>query len=227
MAIHFRGVEANRQTPGMGERFDIYTPDGTPIGIKDRVDVHRDGDWHRSVHIWIVRPSERAVLIQKRSEDKDTWPGYWDASVGGHLSAGESYEDAYREVEEELGVPVELDRLVPLGVLAIDLQPPDQPEVTDRELCLVALAPDERPLDAYPFNTAELTAIASLPIDGLRAVLDGRPATITRWDGSQAEQTELRPGELIPQPYLTSLADAAARLCDYPEEPPKTAMKAL
>ena len=212
----------------MAERFDIYSRTGAHQGVKGRDDVHRDGDWHRSVHIWIVRPSERALLIQKRSADKDTWPGYWDASVGGHLSAGESYEDAYREVEEELGIRIELDRLVPLGagVHAIELQPPGQPEVTDRELWFVALAPDERPLDAYPFDAGELTAIATLPLEGLKAILDGRPATITRWDGRRTQQAELRPGELIPQPYLTSLAAAAERLLDDPEETSKTAMKA-
>ena len=106
------------------------------------------------VHIWIVRRRERALLIQQRAPSKDTWPGYWDASVGGHLSAGESYEDAYREIEEELGVRVDTDALVPLGVLAVELTPPEQPGITDRELCFVALAPDDRPLDAYARSTA-------------------------------------------------------------------------
>ena len=110
------------------ERFDIYTRDGVHRGVKDRADVHRDGDWHRSVHIWIVRRSERALLIQQRAADKDTWPGYWDASVGGHLSAGERYEDAYREIEEELGVTIDPQTFVELGIIAIELTPPEQPQ---------------------------------------------------------------------------------------------------
>ncbi len=210
----------------MTEHFDIYTRDGTHLGVKDRDAVHRDGDWHRSIHIWIVRPTERALLIQRRAPDKDTWPGYWDASVGGHLSAGESYEDAYREIEEELGITVDPSTIVPLGVIAVELTPPDQPLITDRELCFVALARDDRPLDAYPFDQTELTAIAALPLTGLRALMDGRATTIIRRDAAHTARVELRPDELIPQPYLPDLADHAKRLLNRPEEPPKTAMKA-
>lgn len=211
----------------MGERFDIYARDGRHLGVKDRADVHRDGDWHRSVHIWIVRPSDTALLIQERAADKDTWPGYWDASVGGHLSAGESYEDAFREVEEELGIQTELDRLVSLGVHAIELAPPEQPDIVDRELCLVALALDDRPLEAYTdFDRTELAAIASLSIAGLRALIAGRETTVTRWDGARISTVELRPGRLIPQPYLPRLADRAEELLAEPEEPAKRPMKA-
>ncbi len=196
--------------------------------------MHRDGDWHRSVHIWIVRRRERALLIQQRAPSKDTWPGYWDASVGGHLSAGESYEDAYREIEEELGVRVDTAALVPLGVLAVELTPPEQPGITDRELCFVALAPDDRPLDAFAaFDRSELTALASLPIAGLRALIDGRPAAARRFDGNRISPITITPDELIPQPYLPQLADRAdqlltdaGQLVTDAEEPPKTAMKA-
>ncbi len=109
------------------------------------------------------------MLIQQRAADKDTWPGYYDASVGGHLSAGESYQDAYREVEEELGVRIDPRTFVQIGVIAVELKPPEQPLITDRELCLVALGIDDRPLDAYPFDRTELSAVASLPLSGLRA----------------------------------------------------------
>jgi isopentenyldiphosphate isomerase len=210
----------------MAERFDIYTRDGVHLGVKDRADVHREGDWHRSIHIWVVRPSERALLIQQRAADKDTWPGYWDASVGGHLSAGEIYEDAYREVEEELGVRIDPETFVPLGVFAVALTPPDQPLSTDRELCLVALAKDERPLHSYPFDTTEVAAIAWLPLSGLRGLIDGRSARIVRFDGATTSRVDLRPDALIPQPYLPLLADRAEELLNHREEPPKTAMKA-
>lgn len=228
MEIHLGWTEVRCQSsPTMTERFDIYTRDGVGRGVKDRADVHRDGDWHRSIHIWIVRPSETALLVQQRAPGKDTWPGYWDASVGGHLSAGESYEDAYREVEEELGVTIDPQTFVPLGVIAVELSPPEQPLVTDRELCLVALARDDRPLDAYPFDRSELSAVASLPLTGLRALIGGESATIRRFDGHTATDATITPDLLIPQPYLPLLADRADDLLTHPEEPPKTAMKAL
>jgi isopentenyldiphosphate isomerase len=69
---------------------------------------------HRSVHILVVSPDGR-LLLQKRSLRKDTQPGKWDTSVGGHVGFGQSYEEAARrEAEEELGMsPGELVFLYP------------------------------------------------------------------------------------------------------------------
>lgn len=56
------------------ERFDILTENGSPKGFsKPRSQVHRDGDWHRSTHIWVLA-SDRRVLVQKRAVGKDTFP---------------------------------------------------------------------------------------------------------------------------------------------------------
>jgi isopentenyldiphosphate isomerase len=69
---------------------------------------------HRSVHVLVVHPDGR-ILLQKRSMRKDTQPGKWDTSVGGHVGFGQSYEEAARrEAEEELGLILgELDFLYP------------------------------------------------------------------------------------------------------------------
>jgi len=59
---------------------------------------------HRSVHVLILN-SVGKLLLQKRSIHKDTQPGKWDTSVGGHVGYGQSYlEAAHRETEEELGI---------------------------------------------------------------------------------------------------------------------------
>lgn len=59
---------------------------------------------HRSVHVLVVN-SRGALLLQKRSMRKDTQPGKWDTSVGGHVGFGQSYQEAARrEAQEELGV---------------------------------------------------------------------------------------------------------------------------
>jgi isopentenyldiphosphate isomerase len=49
--------------------------------------------------------SKGELFLQKRSLTKDLLPGYWDTSVGGHVSPGESANEALkRETLEELGL---------------------------------------------------------------------------------------------------------------------------
>lgn len=102
------------------ELFDLIDEEGHPLGrTKARREVHKDGDWHRSLHIWVVleSASERPSLVfQKRCASKDTWPRALDVSVSGHFRAGESLREALREAEEEIGLRLEEKDLVRLGV---------------------------------------------------------------------------------------------------------------
>ena len=88
------------------EYFDLLTPDGQPLGrSKLRSHVHRDGDWHRAVHIWPLHLDRRQILIQLRAACKDSFPSHWDVGCAGHLSAGESSDAAaVGELQEELGL---------------------------------------------------------------------------------------------------------------------------
>lgn len=59
---------------------------------------------HRIIHI-LIKNSEGKTLLHKRSKHKAFMPGAWTTPVGGHVQAGESYEEAaLREAEEELGI---------------------------------------------------------------------------------------------------------------------------
>ena len=97
------------------ELFDICTEDGIPTGeTVARSVAHRDGIRHRTVHIWITRMHEgrKQVLLQKRSMNKDSFPGLYDTSSAGHMQAGcEPLESAARELHEELGIPVAMEHL--------------------------------------------------------------------------------------------------------------------
>jgi len=80
--------------------------------------VHRDGDWHRAAHVWIIGAGGR-ILLQRRSMKKENNPGLWDVSAAGHVSAGETaIETAIRETEEELGLKLSPSELRPAGSIA-------------------------------------------------------------------------------------------------------------
>ena len=88
------------------EIFDVVDANDQVIGQKPRREVHRDGDKHRAVHVFVF--NERGnIFLQKRSRWKDTFPGAWDSSSSGHLDTGEDYDAcAVRELREEIGLQV-------------------------------------------------------------------------------------------------------------------------
>lgn len=94
------------------EYFDILDENGNKTGkTKLRSEVHRDGDWHKAVHIWIIN-NNGDVLLQRRCATKDSNPNMLDISSAGHISAGDdSVTSAIRELKEELNLDVNPDEL--------------------------------------------------------------------------------------------------------------------
>lgn len=91
----------------MEEMLTLVTGDDRVLGPVPRRLVHGDPSLvHRSVHVLVVGGGGR-LLLQKRSLSKDTQPGKWDTSVGGHVGYGQEYaEAARREAREELGIDI-------------------------------------------------------------------------------------------------------------------------
>lgn len=109
------------------ELFDILNEDGSKTGIvKERGVAHREGALHGTVHIWIVRENEKSgydILLQKRSNNKDSHPGCYDISSAGHISAGdEIMESALRELWEELGLSVQPEHLESFGTTHVKFE---------------------------------------------------------------------------------------------------------
>ncbi len=91
------------------EIFDVVDENDCVLFQASRQKVHKNGWLHRSVHI-LVFNSEGKLFLQKRSQNKDENPGYWDTSAAGHVNAGEDYLTcAKRELGEELGIQEELE----------------------------------------------------------------------------------------------------------------------
>lgn len=95
------------------EWFDIYDESLQPIGTATREETHAKGYWHRTFHCWIYERQHDEIIVafQQRQSTKDTNPLHYDITVAGHLTAGETIEDAVREIEEEIGVTVSYSQL--------------------------------------------------------------------------------------------------------------------
>lgn len=89
------------------ELFDIVNDDDEVIGRASRSEVHRKGHIHRSVLFFLFDRGLR-VFVNQRTANKDFYPEYWSIVLGGHVHAGETYEDALlREASEEAGIDAE------------------------------------------------------------------------------------------------------------------------
>lgn len=99
----------------------IVDENNEPTGSATKQEAWRNGLIHRVVRISVLDQAGR-LLVQKRSNQKELFPGRWDNSAAGHVDAGETYEQAaYRELSEELGLEgVELEKVGDYYVEAVD-----------------------------------------------------------------------------------------------------------
>lgn len=210
-------TDATARAQDPAEPFDVVLADGTPTGrVKPRAHIHRDGDWHRALHVWVAGMDERGepfLMVQRRSPRKDTWPGRYDATVGGHFRAGESLPETLREVEEEIGVAVSLDVLRPLGVRVCANE--RETGIIDREIQDVFLLRDDRPLTEYRPNPAELAALVRFSLADLIPFLAGETRDLTGVafapNAAAPEVERATPDDLIPtvDRYFLRVAIAA------------------
>ena len=159
------------------ERIDICDERGNPTGeTVDRKIAHRDGILHRTAHVWIVRRrgGEWEILLQKRSMEKDSFPGLYDTSSAGHIPAGsEPVASALRELGEELGIEASPDALIPAGTFRIRY---------------------EDFFHGAPFRDNEFTFVYVYrePVDADSLVLQESEVDEVRWFGLNEVREEIR-----------------------------------
>jgi isopentenyl-diphosphate delta-isomerase len=89
----------------MADLIDMLSETGLRTGeIFPHAEIHRLGKCHRAIHLYILNAANE-ILLQKRAQKVDHYPGYYGISVTGHVAAGESSSDCVRrELDEELGI---------------------------------------------------------------------------------------------------------------------------
>jgi len=110
--------------PHMSVRVAVVDAENRFVRWTSRAEIHAARLAHRSVQVMLLDSHARLVL-QRRAEAKQTYPGCWDLSASGHVEEpdypdpsrpdddlGAIYDAvAHRELEEELGVRAALTRL--------------------------------------------------------------------------------------------------------------------
>lgn len=145
------------------ELLEHVDQDDNSIGPITREFAHRTGAPHRAVHV-VVWNCHGRILLQKRAASKESYPGSWDTSVGGHVGAGESYATAaLRECREELGIHIREIDLEPVGKHLFDELDTDVEWVETFELEHEGpFDPDPREVESVRWFTAdEVDALVS------------------------------------------------------------------
>lgn len=146
------------------EHIDIVDENNNLIGIKkEKEQAHKDGNFHRSVHIWIIN-NNNEILLQKRGTNQK-YPNKWDVSSAGHVKAGERIiEAAKREVNEELGLIVEEKELEFIGI--------NKSEKThNKEFQYIYLYKTDKKENEFVFKDGEVIAVRYFSYEDLKKLI--------------------------------------------------------
>lgn len=98
-----------------GELVEVVDARGRVERLATRAEMRAGNLRHRSVAVVVVTAAGELV-VHRRADWKDVWPGRWDVCFGGVVAVGERWrEAARRELAEEAGVDVPTSVLRPLG----------------------------------------------------------------------------------------------------------------
>ncbi len=89
------------------ELLDVVDKDDHVISQEYRSKVHKKCLPFRAINAFLVN-EEKKLWIPRRTAEKTLFPSCLDASVGGHVMAGETYDQAFgRELHEELNIKID------------------------------------------------------------------------------------------------------------------------
>lgn len=89
------------------ETMDIVNDEDVVIGTTQRSHFYKSGDTRfRVVNAFLIN-SKCQIWVPNRNPQKYLYPSCFDSSIGGHVKAGETYEEALaREAQEELNMDI-------------------------------------------------------------------------------------------------------------------------
>ena len=131
------------------------------VGRAPRAEIYERKLTHRIVHVYVFN-SRGELALQRRSAQCDYCPLHFGTSAAGHVSSGETYEQAAaRELNEELGINA------PLQFLGKEYYTEDPRGVM--KFISVYRAEHDGEL---PFDPNEVESVQWLPLDRVRDMIE-------------------------------------------------------
>ena len=156
------------------ERIIAVEADDRIVGYPNKLEAHLgDGTLHRAFSILLFNDSEQ-VLLQKRSQNKLLWPGFWSNTCCSHPRKGESLEQAvHRRIKEEMGCEADLYFIYRFTYHATYLD-----VGAEHEICSVYVG---KPQGSISPNREEIDAHQWINFEDLDEWLDSSPEVFTPW----------------------------------------------
>lgn len=142
------------------------------------------------------------IHLQLRSQDKADFPGLFDITAAGHIAAHETMKDGVREIEEELGLKLAFEQLMPLGVVNDEIL---LPGFTDRERAYIHLYEGTQiDLADYRLQPEEVAGMAAVDFQAFFELCMKQTETIDAFgfidtqEGRQSFQQKLSLSDFVP-----------------------------
>ncbi len=194
---------------------------GLPTGeTAPRSQCHARGWAHKAVHLWARLPFEgqACYLFQQRSFLKPNYPGIFVATVGGHVSAGEGKASLRREAAEEVGLELDLDRVVYLESHPFVLE---LPGYHDYEWIDEYFYEAQGDLSQFSFPDQEVIGLGILPQSALARLVADPTGSETGWywQGREPQVKRFTAEHFIPKfwemPIARTLAQGPTNSVDF------------
>tara|TARA_B100001059_G_C17734097_1_gene527853 strand:+ start:382 stop:951 length:570 start_codon:yes stop_codon:yes gene_type:complete len=166
--------DLNRLVSSEGEELILVDDHDNEIGFRSKFDCHNgDGLLHRAFSVFLFNETGQ-LLLQRRSEKKRLWPGYWSNSCCSHPRRGESLSVATRRrLDDELNVSTELNL-----IYHFKYQANFGKVGSEHELCHVFLGNLRG--NVHP-NKNEIESIRFISVCELDSELTSSPEKFTPW----------------------------------------------
>ncbi len=157
--------------------FTIFNENYEKLGTASRKEVHKRGHWHETFHCWFIKKDQNGIkiLFQLRSERKKESPNLFDITAAGHLLASETVEDGVREIEEEIGVSLSLEKLIPMGMFTYRVVKDDY---IDNEFAHVFLYDSNYHMEDFTLQEEEVAGMIEVDFDSLYKLYHGQSTQI-------------------------------------------------
>ncbi|QDQ01024.1 NUDIX domain-containing protein [Lysinibacillus fusiformis] len=151
----------------------VFNEQYEQIGTATRAEVHEKGLWHETFHCWLV--NKDYIYFQIRSSQKKDYPGLLDITAAGHLLALETVEAGIREVKEELGLSINIQEVVRMGMTSCSIV---SEKMIDNEFCHVYLYPFEHDWDSFELQYEEVSGVVRARLDEAQSFFLGETVTL-------------------------------------------------